>query len=277
MRSTVLLLLVPTVLIGSLASAQAKSSPLQSPGQASSPSTTPSSLALRDPNAIAILQGTLIALTGSGAFSTPGSLAASGTYTKVATRSPGFYPIRVKVLGTNLVRREVDMTEGTHIVVTRGRSGWSGSPAGVKVLSVSQLAGNGLEDLPVLALASWLGSSTCDIALREDVTISGTLAHHLDVRERHVGDHPAYAEVAHWELFVDAATNLPLRVRYFQHPVDWRVGVPIDLDFSDFRHVHGILFPFTITRLISEEKTAVVQYHAIDIDVAVRSEEFQPR
>ena len=234
----------------------------------------------KDPQAVASLGRSLTAL---GAATAVESIVASGTYTRFAGQQPPVsYPLRLKVLGEDRFRRELDAPDGTYITIAHNPTGWSNSPQKRKWLSITELSGKTFEELPVLALAHWLNASDLDVQTVGAETDAGKRVNHISVKQHGITSastvyERAKAEAIKCELFTDTETDIPLRIRYYEHPGDWRISVPIDLEFSDYRAVNGVLFPFSVTRYIREQKTSQIQYESIDLNVAIDDDEFKER
>jgi hypothetical protein len=252
----------------------------------------------KDAQGVAIIQRSLLAMgsavgsqqdslsTGTLTVSLPAqkpeSFVASGTYTRFARQSPVSYPFRLKVLGEDRFRREVDTPEGTHITVVRGPTGWSDSPQKRKLLSITELSGKTFEEFPLLALAHWLKSPDLDLQTVGAETVEGKQVNHISVKKRDITNtsslfERARAEAIRCDLFTDVETNIPLRIRYYEHPGDWRISVPVDLEFSDYRSLNGVLFPFTVTRYVREQKISQIQYRSVDFNVVVGDDQFKAR
>jgi hypothetical protein len=256
--------------------AQNSSSTLNATATATAPANA--ATIIRDMQAITMLQQALAALGGTGGA--PSSITASGTYTKYAgDGSTTAYPIRLEALGNDKFRREIDLSDGTHVVIVRGASGWTVSPQATDGLSLAQRAGNNLEDLPVLALAQWLSSTNVGLRAVGAETVAGTSVFHITVQPTALANASAhlekvYEETSRCEIFLDPQTSLPVRIRYYVHPTDWRVAIPVDLDLSNFQSIQGVLFPSTISRYINGRKLSTTEYQAITLNVSLSDADF---
>ena len=111
---------------------------------------------------------------------------------------------------------------------------------GTTVLSVSETVGQGVENLPFLAVAKWANSPNVLVSLVGVESLDGVNAYHLTLTESRDPTASPDSEkilrtVKKCDLWVDQQTNLPIRLRYYEHPSDWRRSFPVDLVFSDFR------------------------------------------
>jgi hypothetical protein len=219
---------------------------------------------LRDPQAVAVLQ-TSIAALGGGTQPIPPSITAVGTYTDFAGAS---YQVRLMTLGIDKVRWETDLPNGTVVSIIRGRGGWKQDVDGTSMLSVADTVGQGNENLPLLALVKWATSPNVLVSLVGTESSAGVSQYHVSLTEGRDPTAPTDAEkilraVRLCELYIDQQTNLPARLRYYEHPGDWRRSVPVDLVFSDYRTVAGLLFPFTLTRYSAGQKVNLIQLTSV--------------
>jgi len=232
-----------------------------------------------DPNAIAALQQSLAAL-GTSTANAPTSLSATATLTKYVGANSTSFAVRLEALGTDKFRRETDLPDGTHVVIVRGHAGWGVSPTRTDGLSLSQLAGSKFEDLPVLAISRWLTSANVQIQPPKPETLNGAPVVHLWVQPTAPADATAqqrsiYQETSRCEMFLDSQTYLPVRIRYYSHPNDWRLAIPVDLALSDYRPVNGVLFPFSITKYVRGVKLSSLQYQSFTLNPPLADSDFQ--
>ena len=80
--------------------------------------------------------------------------------------------------------------------------------------------------------------------------------------------------MANCEVWVDAQTNLPTRIRVSHSPLDRRVSIPLDLDFSDYRAVNGVLFPFSVAVSMGTHVKGQIQFQSITLNVPVSPNDF---
>jgi hypothetical protein len=236
----------------------------------------PTAAVIRDSQGILALQQSLAALGGG----LPSSVTASGSYaTYKSNGSSVAVPIWLEALGTSKFRRAVDLPDGTHTSIVRGRSGWQISPTDTQGLSIAQLAGIRYEDLPVLAIAEWLNNQAVQIIFVGAETLNDTSVLHIAVRPNAPPSDDsrlkqAYEETSRCEIYLSSQTNLPVRVRYYAPTTDWRRSTPTDLDFGDFRSVSGVMFPFTITRYVSRHRVSTTQWESIILNVPLTDVDF---
>jgi hypothetical protein len=245
----------------------------------STPTQAATASAAKDPQAFAIVQKALQVL-GAGPNTPVSSIVATGTYTTfMADGSSSSVSLSLEVLGTQKFRRAVDLSDGTHVAIVNGATGWSVSPKDTQGLSLSQLAGNKFEDLPVLALSEWLSSPSVQLQVIGTEVLGGTTLTHVSVAPKGLSSTDAhlesvYEEASRCEIYFDSATSLPVRIRYYDHPNDWREAFPVDLYLSDFRNVGGILMPFQSTRYVGNTQISATTWQTFALNAPVNDSDF---
>jgi len=234
----------------------------------------------RDPQAVVLLQNAFIAL-GGAMQALPTSFSASGTHTEFLAASPASYTVRLTALGIDKVRWETELPSGTVTSIIRGRRGWIKDADGTTVLSISQVVGQGVENLPLLALAKWANSTNVLVSLAGLEPLDATSAYHLVLTESRNPVAPPESDsekilraVTQVDLYIDQKTNLPIRLRYYEHLGDWRRAVPVDLVFSDFRSVGGLFFPFTLSRYRSGQLASETKFQSATLNVSATDDLF---
>jgi outer membrane lipoprotein-sorting protein len=234
----------------------------------------------RDAQAVSILQAALAAL-GATPQLKQDSIVASGTYTRfLADSQTVSFPVRVKVLGDKQFRWEVDTPgQGTVVTIVSGTSAWSQTLKGTEAIAVSNIPGSTFEPFPSLFLESWLNTVSTSVQFVGPETIGEVPVVHLSVTPS-LGDlvdpdrEKRYEATHRRELFVDQKTNLPVQLRYYKHPHDWRNEIPIDVHYSNFQTTGGVAFPLTVTTLLGEEKLTEIQFDSITPNAPVPPTEF---
>ncbi len=238
---------------------------LPSIAQQSSPSAT------QDPQAVAVLQAAFATLQGQSA-TTSASLVANGTYTRQPGGSSQSFPIQIEALGTGSYRWDSNDPSGTVTLVVSANSSWMQGPDGTRALAVGETFGRGGEIFPFLLLSRWLGAAGVGMTWVAAESSSGKLLNHITVLPP--TQPVAGPRMANCEVWADAQTNLPTRIRVSHSPTDRRVSVPLDLDFSDYRLVNGILFPFSITFSSGSHTMGQIQFQTIMVNAPVSPNDF---
>jgi len=247
------------------------SSQLSSQQSASSPQ--------RDPQAIALLQQALTATSGT-AQPAPTSIVASGTYTRFLADSTVSYPLRVEALGFDRFRWEIDTPdEGTIMTIVSGTASWSLSSQGTAAIPIAEIPGKTFESFPILALSTWANSPTAGLKMIGPETLAGRAVYHVSVAPTLAGNtnpnrEKVYDATHQREIFFDQETNLLFHLRYYRHPTDWRVGIPVDAEYSNFQTIAGISFPMTIATYLDDQKITQIQYQSLTLNTSIPASDF---
>ena len=235
----------------------------------------------RDPQAVALAQAALTALGGSNARLA--SISASGTYTSYLAGSTVSYPLRVEALGSDKFRWEIDTADqGTIITVVNGTVSWTQSPAnGTQPIPVGEIPGKTFETFPALAFSTWVNSATVGLQLIGVETVAGASLNHFSITPVLDGNsdpkrEKIYETTHQREVFLDVKTNLPVRMRYYSHPLDWRVPMPVEVEYSNFQSVGGIAFPSIISSYHRGRQLSQIQYLSIVVNVPIAASDFLP-
>lgn len=240
---------------------------------------TVSSTVTRDPQAVAAVQ-TALSNLGSVNQSAPTSIVASGTYTSFASGAAVSSPLTVEALGFDQFRWEVDTPDqGTFVTIVSGTTGSRQSSQETDAIPLGQIPGTTFETFPVLALAQWVSSSNIGLTMIGTETIGGQNLLHISITPTLVGNTDAnlekiYETTHQREIYLDPQTMLPVRLRYYSHSTDWRTTVPIDLVYSNFQSVNGVLFPLTVTRYSGNQILATIQYQSIVLNSSLNPSDF---
>jgi hypothetical protein len=227
--------------------------------------------ATQDPQAVAVLQAVFATLGGQTA-PTPTSLVANGTYIRQPGGSSLTFPIEIEALGASNYRWDSNDPAGAVTLVVSANSSWMNGPDGTRALAVGETFGRGGEIFPFLLLSRWLGTAGVSMTWVAAEPTSGKVLNHITVvPPAQMSTGP---QMASCEVWADAQTNLLTRIRVSHSPSDWRVTVPLDLDFSDYRVVNGILFPFSITFSVGDHLMGQIQFQSIAVNAPVSPNDF---
>jgi hypothetical protein len=101
------------------------------------------------------------------------------------------------------------------------------------------------------------------------VTVTPTLVGNTDPKRGTV-----YETTHQRGIYLDQQTGLLVRLRYYRHPMDWRVGVPVEVEYSNFQTIGGISFPMTITSDIGDQEITQIQYQSLSLNASVADSDF---
>jgi outer membrane lipoprotein-sorting protein len=233
--------------------------------------------------AVTLLHASLAVLMGS-AGALPSSLAASGTITQVFDKTSPPYSVLVHMQGADRFRWEVNKPRGTTVTVIDGQNAQLQSSSETKPLKAWEYGRKKLENFPIFLLARWLSADNMEIRLIGQETISGQSLNHIsiiDYSQRMKPLNPWHSDKhrGEYELYLDPATSLPVRLHYYLETDDTYAYslAPADIVYSDFRPSGGSIFPFNLTKYLGQTKISVLQLESIQTNVAVNAQAFQMR
>jgi outer membrane lipoprotein-sorting protein len=239
-----------------------------------------STTVVREVQAVGILQTTLAAL-GGPVQSQLASISASGTYTQfLADSNTSSFPLRVKVLGYDQFRWEVDTPDqGTVVTIVSGTMASRQTSSGTEAVTLSQIPGTTYESFPALYISQWLTSPAISVKLIGSESLAGNSVYHLSITPTLVGNTDAsretrYETTQQREIFIDEKTNLPVDLRYNKHPNDWRNAIPADVQYSTFQVIGGVSFPETISTFLGGDKLTEIHYSQISLNAAISPSDF---
>jgi len=227
----------------------------------------------QDLQALDTVKAALSALTGPSAV--PASLVASGTYTRWPEGAPSVsFPIQVKVLGTTSVRWDSSEPTGSVTTIVNGLSGSVQTPSVSRALAIGETFGRGVEIFPALLITKWMGTTGLGMKWIGSETLNSQSVNHTTVLPPATASPNAIETQPKCEFYTDPQTNRPVRVRVYQHPTDRRASTLLDIDFSDYQTVSGLMFPMTVSFSTGGQTIATIQFQSIAPNASVSASEF---
>lgn len=183
--------------------------------------------------------------------------------------------------GAGRVRWEFESGQGMLVSVVEGNSGFEQRPGVHRALGLNETAGRSVEALPALALGEWISSGDIRVSALEPIQYGDRILERVEVSRSLPGAfnrrRRAIETASRVELSISPESGLPERLIYFLHPGDWRIDVPIELRFDDYRTVGQTLWPFQVT--LHRAGAAAVEYvfEEVLLNVPIDDESFAPR
>lgn len=245
-------------------------------------SPLPAQQTTQDPNVIGVLAQSITAMqTSSANFGSRSNFTFTATGTQVQSIADsavenGFH---VKIMGLSHLRWESTANLSTSITVVNGLSVSNQGSDGITQLSMSDRSGKTFEMFPFLALLDWTSNSDAIVSDEGVEVIEGVNLRHFLVERlpSELSDpdlQQAYRKMSRCEVYIDPASMLPVRIRYYEHPKDWRFDIPIDVVFSDFRSVNGVLMPFVSTRYLHGQEVDEFHFSTMTFGVSLSESDF---
>jgi len=201
----------------------------------------------RDPQAITLVQNAIAAMGGSGAGQIQDTLT-QATTTWLQNPAAPATTTTIKTKGPDKLR--VDNGSGSalnSVIHNQGRNlrfagaAWKQGPSANSFHKRP-------EHLPVVLLAYELARPdlTADYIGLE--TIGTQTAHHIRLARVSTMGNDLDAQQtknSRLDVFIDPQSFLVLKISYLQFSeTDWRLGLPMEIYYSDYRSVAGMLIPF---------------------------------
>jgi len=234
---------------------------------------SPATPVAQAPQALGVIQAALSALAGP-TVAVPASILASGTYTRTSDGTTESYPVQIKALGLTNFRWDTGGPQGTATVIVAGLSGWFQGPSSSRALALGETFGRGIEVFPLLLLSKWLNTAGVGMTWVGPDTVSGQSVNHVTILPPATASAGEPQQLAQCELYVNPQTGVPVRIRVYQHPIDRRASVPLDLDFTDYQAVSGLLFPMAISFSIAGQPMSEIHLQSIALNASVSASDF---
>ena len=234
------------------------------------------SIVLRDPQAIKILQQTIAALGGATALS---SVTAASTHASIVPVPDSQLPSGTVVweddfTGPSYEFRDTFQSDGFTRTLVSGH----GSPGQIdkdgdphKLQSHVAYAAVPYQ-LPAIVLNRDLSDSNRTVTFIGTTALAGKSVLHIrtsidvGIVEKLLSPH---------DWYIDASTFLPIRVEYdVPNTINLSDIYLSAVDYSDYRPINGILFPFTQNVSERGNPVCVVQVSAIDLNPPTSSTDF---
>jgi hypothetical protein len=197
----------------------------------------------RDPQALAALQQAIAAMGGS----VPSDSTATGTITTTAGSLTESGSVGVLTRGTDQTSEQILTEHGATAVYSQGSAsqiqGTNLTPLPLELAATAQCP-----DFPLPLLVGVLGSSDSAYAYVGLETLNGVSVHHVQFWNTFtsVPRLSALASLSRRDLWIDAASGLPQRISYSDHPgQDAVAAISVDVTFSNYTNFGGVLYPLT--------------------------------
>jgi hypothetical protein len=216
-----------------------------------------------------LLQQSLAALRGNTSLS---DVTLSGSARRIAGSDDESGSVTYKVLSTGAARFDFSYPSGT---VSEARSANSATPSGFWIgpdgrshPAAQHNLWSDPSSFPAFAVARLYSSPSVVVTLVGQEMKNGRSVYHLSATEQFPQVSRSAAallqHLAQIELFLDAATVLPVAIDFNTHPDnDALMDLPVEFQFSDYRAVSGAQVPFHIQRLLNNNLILDLQFQSV--------------
>jgi hypothetical protein len=232
---------------------------------------SPATLPQRDPQALALLSQSLMAM---GPLASPNRMTiAQGTITYPNGDQK---PITMKTSGTNRLRHDVGSGEFTFISTSLG--GFLILKGAKHNLQFWVTQYKRPEHLPALSLMSDYENPLLQVKYLGLEPVNGSLAHHIRLSMLPADNTPPEIEdlLSEFHVYIDQASLLVVRTRSFNFsPEAIQNRSPVDTFYSDYRTQDGAQVPWHLVRYVDTQKDSEIAFTSISLNAAVPDSDFQ--
>ncbi|MCU1284168.1 MAG: hypothetical protein JWO13_518 [Acidobacteriales bacterium] len=243
---------------------------------AQAPTSSAALLPKRDPEAVKVLQG---------AASVHGDAGIAGirdtkALVKITSYSADGTPVAVDAViisSGNSIRIETTGSDGgTQAFVANETSAWNEKPgAKPEFQPRKSVAPIGNTHLPSLVLNADIKNPNSDVSFK-DAEPEDAKGLKSIVVTRHEQDSTSGDE--RYEVAINGVSGLVQQLIYHRHaPSNLKISVPIQVNYSDYRQIHGVAIPFHVEQFIRGHLASSTDIKSFDVNVGVDTSIFQAR
>jgi hypothetical protein len=225
------------------------------------------------PQALAILQKSLAALTGSQTIT---DITLTGTARRIAGSDDESGTAVLKALTTGPARVHLSLPSGPRSdVVTIANKclvgSWSGPDGVFHSVAHHNLTSDSSWFFPAFTVARLGSPGKYIVSSVGQESWNGRTVEHLTAYQpfsfQAPPGVPTFSHLTQMDLFIDSNTLLPVRLSFNVHPDnDMGLDIPVDIAFSDYRVVSGAQVPFHIQRSLNNSLTLDFQAQTVNLN-----------
>jgi hypothetical protein len=207
--------------------------------------------------------------------SAPADSKATGTISTTTGSQSETGTITILTRGTNQSLDQVSTPNGGTVVYSKGVAGTvhdsSTSLFSAELALTAQSA-----SFPLPLLAGLLGNPDSSSTFIGQETVQGVSAYHIQVTST-MASTPRLASLAKYsqrDIWIDASSKLVLRIAYKDHANQTSPAVPVQLDFSDYSSISGVLYPHSIQKAINGTPWAQISITDVVINAGLTDSDF---
>jgi hypothetical protein len=241
------------------------------PASASARQTTTQSPA-SDPQAVALATKALAALTGTVAIK---DVTMTGTVTRTAGSDTASGTVTLKALGTTNSRLDLSTSSGTQSEVRNALNGPSGFWVGTDAVEHVMAGHNCMTDavwfFPALSIVSQITNPNVIATYVGQETRNGVSVQHLHFTAA-LPNVPTTASafvlsLTAEEIYLDSTSLLPIAMVFDTHPDNnAAINIPVEVDFSNYQSVSGVLAPLRIQQLLNNSLYLDISIESVTIN-----------
>jgi hypothetical protein len=210
---------------------------------------------VRDPQAITVLRNALAAMGGTTAASQLQDSVTQAAISWPTNPSAPAATTSITTKGMNRIRVDTNANaKSTSVIYDRGRQLRSGQK-GWQVAPSANSRFRRADHLPALLLAYELSRNDFSASYVGIEPVGTATAHHITLsRISSMGNSldGKFTKDSQIEIFVDPTTFLVVKVSFVHFSeIDWRIGLPMEIDYSSYQNVGGMMVPFTQVTIVN--------------------------
>lgn len=247
--------------------------PLPSPAQQATPVTSPQALAL--------LQQSLSALTGGHLMSDVTLTAAANTIAGSDDES-GTATLKAVAIGASSVNLSFSSGQRSEIINTSAitpTGSWSG-PDGVAHAAVfHNLLTGPFWFFPAFALAANSSAPAALVTYIGHETHNGQAVEHLTIAQSSPSADPpggpSYSHLTQLDFFLDSTTLLPVALDFNVHPDNNALlDIPVEIQFTSYTAVNGAQIPYHIQKFLNNTLALDLQIQSATFNSGLSTSSF---
>jgi len=178
--------------------------------------------------------------------------------------------VTLKTMGSKLWRTEADTPNGPSAFIVNGSQGLSQSGKDQQSFLTVSVAEAGNWFLPAFSIVGEYADQGLKISY---VGLEGT-AHHIQILR--TSTDPIMQEIlSPCDVYIDSLTLLPTKLVFSLHPpMDLKVRIPAEVDYSDYRLTSGVLLPFDVKFSIQGNLVSEYKLNSFATNVGLSASDF---
>lgn len=226
----------------------------------------------KDSQALAVLQQAVPAMGGT----VPSDSTANGTVTTVAGSLTENGNIVILTRGADQTSEQTLTPHGSRVVYSRGQASQI-TGSNLTSLSLELAVASQCPDFPLPLLAGALNDSDFAFQYVGQETVNGVSVLHIRFWNSFASQ-PALQQLAEFsvrDLWVDATTGLPRKLAYSRREAQGAAPrIPVEVFYSNYRNVGGVLYPFLIQKSFNGTPWATVTISSVAFNTGLTDSDF---
>ncbi|MCI0720193.1 MAG: outer membrane lipoprotein-sorting protein [Acidobacteria bacterium] len=227
----------------------------------------------RDPRALSLVAQSLAAMGGV----VPSDSVASGRIELVAGSTTDSGRIRILTRGVDQTAEQIQTSEASRTIAYSRRQAAEQEGATRKGYSLELAVSSQSAAFPLTLLAAALNNPETAFYYLDVETVEGVAAHRIRFWNSFASK-PRFQYLAAFtvtDLWIDAASGLPVKLSYERRAAFGAEGaIPVDVYYSGYRNVGGVLYPFLIKKSFNGTPWATIAIENVVLNQGLTDADF---